>query len=136
MSIRHSLEEIKNTVSYDKDGEVEPTFWRVSIFRKLLLSIVIILIATLSFGLGRLSEVGKREPVKIEYNEPGSVLGATKQASPNVLTEVVASKNGAKYHYPHCSGAKRIKEENKIVFKTPAEAESAGYTIAVNCSPR
>jgi hypothetical protein len=45
----------------------------------------------------------------------------------------VASKNGGKYHLPWCSGALRIKEENKVWFKTKEEAEKAGYTPASNC---
>jgi hypothetical protein len=45
----------------------------------------------------------------------------------------VASKNGTKYHLPWCGSAKQIKEENKIWFKTKADAEAAGYTPASNC---
>jgi len=45
----------------------------------------------------------------------------------------VVSKNGARYHYPWCSGAQSIKEENKIWFDTKEEAEAAGYTPAANC---
>lgn len=45
----------------------------------------------------------------------------------------VASKNGAKYHLPTCSSAKRIKEENKIWFNSKQEAEKAGYEPAKNC---
>ena len=131
---------ITETVSYDKDGRIE----RFPLFRKLFLSLVIILVASLSFGIGRLTVVGKREPVKIEYD-----LALTESATPSVEqtasvikavdnenTSVVVSKNGTKYHYLHCSGAKQIKEENKIVFATPAAAEAAGYTLAANCSPR
>jgi hypothetical protein len=45
----------------------------------------------------------------------------------------VASKSGKAYHLPWCSGAKRIKEENKIWFQTKEEAEKAGYHPAGNC---
>jgi methylphosphotriester-DNA--protein-cysteine methyltransferase len=45
----------------------------------------------------------------------------------------VASKNGTKYHYPWCSGAKRIKDENKVWFDTVEQARAAGYTPAANC---
>ncbi|MBI2065770.1 MAG: hypothetical protein HYT68_01735 [Candidatus Zambryskibacteria bacterium] len=133
-----SLSEI---VSYDKDGQVE----RFPLFRKLFLSLVIILVALLSFGIGRLSVVGNREPVRIEYDPEisNSQFPISNQASIiNALTNienstsVVVSKNGARYHYPHCAGAKQIKEENKIVFSSPAAAEAAGYTLAANCSPR
>ncbi len=159
MSIRHSLEKIKNiplpanseageTVSYDKDGSVV----RFPLFRKLFLSLVIILVSALSFGIGRLSVVGNREPVKIEYdqslvqdsqlpptpqvNNTASVINAIKELPPSTEATVVVSKNGARYHYLYCSGAKQIKEENKIIFATPSLAEAAGYTLAANCSPR
>ena len=45
----------------------------------------------------------------------------------------VASKSGTKYHLPWCGGAQRIKEENKVWFKTKEDAEKAGYTPAANC---
>ncbi|MFH1608762.1 MAG: hypothetical protein ABH951_01935, partial [Patescibacteria group bacterium] len=46
---------------------------------------------------------------------------------------LVGSKNGTKYHYPWCSGALRIKEENKVWFNSMEEARQAGYTPAANC---
>ncbi|MDX1535483.1 MAG: hypothetical protein R3346_01860 [Candidatus Spechtbacterales bacterium] len=46
---------------------------------------------------------------------------------------VVASVNSDKYHYEHCPGAKRIKEENKIYFTNNQEAVEAGYELAGNC---
>lgn len=45
----------------------------------------------------------------------------------------VASKNGTKYYLPSCSGAKRIKEENKIWFATIEDAKASGKTAATNC---
>ena len=45
----------------------------------------------------------------------------------------VGSKNGTKYHLPTCSGAKNIKEENKVWFASKEEAEGAGYSPASNC---
>lgn len=47
--------------------------------------------------------------------------------------EVVASKNGTKYHYPWCAGAKQIAEKNRITFRSIAEARASGYTPAANC---
>lgn len=45
----------------------------------------------------------------------------------------LASKNGTKYYLPSCSGAKRIKDENKVWFATKADAEASGRTPASNC---
>ncbi|MEX2014196.1 MAG: hypothetical protein WD896_02470, partial [Parcubacteria group bacterium] len=141
---------IPEVVSYDKDGRIEARDWRTTLFPRFFLSIIIILVASLSFGIGRLSVVGNREPIKIEYDpvlagegpqsqgnisQTASVLNAAGKLAPPSEGGVVVSKNGARYHYPHCSGAKQIKEENRIVFKTPAAAEAAGYTLAANCKP-
>jgi len=109
------LAKIKNFIkTYEKD---------------LILVVVIILVALISFGLGRLSKIGEsRVPVTIE-NLSASVL-----PTPGVGEKtIVASKNGTKYHYVWCSGASTIKEENKIYFSSVEEAKSAGYTPAANC---
>lgn len=128
-------------IKLDENGKVES----FPLFRKLFLSIVIILVALLSFGIGRLSIVGEREPIKIEYdpemsNTPLQIsneqTASVIQGVPKSNKEVIVSKNGARYHYPHCAGAKQIKEANKIVFASPAAAEAAGYTLAANCVPK
>lgn len=135
---------IPEIVSYDKDGHISSASWRIPLLRKLFLSLVIMLIALFSFGIGRLSVTESREPIKIEY-DPELVQGETLYSSTSQVDNktqtsskggVVASKNGSKYHYPHCSGAKQIKEENKIIFPNSAAAEASGYTLAANCSPR
>ena len=48
--------------------------------------------------------------------------------------QVVASKNGTKFHYPWCPGANQIKNENKIFFTDESAAIAAGYSKAVNCN--
>lgn len=45
----------------------------------------------------------------------------------------VASKNSTIYHKPDCKYVKRIKEENKVWFKSAEEAEKAGYKPDKNC---
>lgn len=155
MSLQDFLNRIKprpngtiETVELNLNGEVR----HFPLFQKLFLSLVIILVALLSFGIGRLSMLGNREPIKIEYDPeisnsqfPTSLpdVQVSNQASVSSKldsignsTSVVVSKNGTRYHYPYCAGAKQIKEENKIVFATPAAAEAAGYTLAANCKPR
>ena len=47
--------------------------------------------------------------------------------------QVVASVNSDKYHFEHCPGAGRIKEENKLFFNSPQDAEEAGFVLAGNC---
>lgn len=48
---------------------------------------------------------------------------------------LVASKEGGKYHKASCGLVNNIKPENKISFKTKAEAEKAGYTPCGICKP-
>jgi hypothetical protein len=53
--------------------------------------------------------------------------------SAGVAKNYVASKSGTRYYTLTCSGASRIKEENKIYFSSSAAAKAAGYTPALNC---
>lgn len=116
---------------------------------------IIILVAISSFCMGKFwSFQNSKEPVRIVDNK-GEMIKETK---PNLVsdtkpssstkkaqtatvvnivvpddTEVVASKNGTKYHLPTCPGAKQISPENKITFPSISSARSAGYTPALNC---
>ena len=120
---------VAEEVSFDKDGHIERFPWA----QRFYLSAIIILVALLSFGLGKLSVAGDKEPVRVEYNQQAAsaISSVTIQGG-----GVIASKNGKKYHYSHCPGAKQIAETNKIVFATPEAAEASGYTLASNCSIR
>lgn len=119
----------------------------------LVIVIIIILTALISFGLGRLSIIKENKtPLTIE-NLQGGIVNSTSVAGAGDSVEIlpvrnenekvfvashedklfVASKNGTKYHYPWCPGALNIKEENKIWFSSKEEAEKSGYTPASNC---
>lgn len=47
---------------------------------------------------------------------------------------IVASKKGKRYYYETCNGARNLSPANKVYYKTPADAEKAGLTIATGCS--
>lgn len=103
---------------------------------------IIILIGLSGFGLGRLSALEEDRPsVYIEGGKSvqASVEGVVGEAlssqedSESGAGLLVASKNGSKYHFPWCSGAQRMKEENKIWFDSAEEARKAGYSPAANC---
>lgn len=125
---------------------------------RVFIPLVIIFVGMGAFGLGRLSKIEEeRQGVSIEA--PARVVEALKgqnwalngglgalNATPDqsvsqsnttntVSTDgqVVASKNGTKYHFPWCSGAKTISEANKIYFNSTVEARAAEYTPAGNC---
>jgi hypothetical protein len=89
------------------------------------LPILVILVGIGSFGLGRMSATeASKEPITVSQVE--AVTGAENG-------RVVVSKSGTKYHFPWCSGASRMKEENKIWFDSYEEARAAGYLPAGNC---
>jgi len=126
---------LEETVYLDEDGKT----LEYPLLSRFFLATIIILVSALSFGIGRLSVVGNREPIQIEYDAAISNQASIINASINIensISSVVASKNGSKYHYPHCAGAKQIKEENKISFNSPTAAEAAGYELATNCLAR
>jgi hypothetical protein len=119
---------------------------------------ILILVASLCFGLGIIAtreNKGSGDDFWIEQlpaEELGKGVGNTEENMPATTTlktgggpaavvdalpmtkgTYVASKSGSKYYLPACSGAKRIKDENKIWFATKQEAESAGYEAATTC---
>lgn len=61
---------------------------------------------------------------------PSTISGQVPLVKPG---QVVASKNGTKYHLPTCPGAKQISDKNKITFNSAEEARAAGYSPASNC---
>lgn len=95
----------------------------------LYILLIIILVAIIAFGLGRLSALfeGERE-FRIEYPvaEVSAVLFSTGG-------QYVASRGGNAYYFPWCGTALRIKPANLVRFETREDAERAGYR-AGNCS--
>lgn len=144
----------------ERDFDIVPIGNQPVSFRKYLFGLTaLLLIASASFGLGRLSRLEEtRKPVVIRQPESSGMVEEVKASVPSVSMppaekstnsntaaaitsvksvigpeSVVGSKNGKKYHFPWCSGAKRIIELNKVVFATTDEARKAGYTPAANC---
>ncbi len=98
--------------------------------------IIIILVSFSSFGLGRISKTDTSK-IPIVINTASVISKSTNNSTDNIAStnsgKYVASKNGAKYHYPWCPGAQRIKEANKVWFDSVESAKKAGYTPASNC---
>jgi hypothetical protein len=118
-----------------------------------LIAGLIILVAALAFGLGRLSTLEEAKvPVTIDYfssstpaaaasapipkSAPASDTSAgtaAKSGNANATGSIVASKSGTTYYYASCSN--RISDANKIYFDTAAAAEAAGFRLAKTCTP-
>lgn len=95
----------------------------------IFMSFCLILLTVLFVGSFQLWTIqASREEVKfVEAPESASM---TASALPDMF---VASRKGKNYYYPWCSGASRLKESNKIWFKSAKEAEAAGYKLASGC---
>ena len=124
----------------------------------LYIAILLILVSVASFGLGRQSMgegsiAAVSSPVKVQLVASSTFLVPKNTASSAptgvgngaaVITapvpkaastgSYVASKSGSKYYKTTCSGAKRIKEANKVYFASVEEAAAAGYSPAANCN--
>lgn len=113
---------------------------------RLFYGVLVILVAIVSFGLGRLSisqnSQAFQEKAPIVLFEGASAPIAPSSSVPEVHEPQVAgaaagtyvgSRNGSKYHLPWCPGASQIKDSNKVFFASKEEAEKAGYTPASNC---
>ena len=48
---------------------------------------------------------------------------------------LLGNANSKKYHLPDCSGAQNMSEQNKVWFKTAADAETSGYSPCQLCHP-
>lgn len=88
--------------------------------------------------MGRLSKLeSTREPVRVEGSLIAGVGGANAVEEKEEMSapggQIVASKTGAKYHFPWCAGASQIADENKIWFDSVEDAQKAGYAPASNC---
>lgn len=143
MQDSNNTEEYINISGLDESGvDKKDDFYQK--FKEILNSkyffiLVSVLLAIISFLLGRISAITK-PPITI-YKEntvlfnKGEVKGleTVKEDLSSANDEVVASKTGTKYHYPWCAGAKQISDKNKIIFKSIEEAKAKGYLPASNC---
>ena len=97
---------------------------------QILTSLALVFVGLSCFALGRLTVQRDLQATFIPAQEKGEEVAKEGQAlSVNEISDIyfVGSKSGSKYHWPWCSFAQKIKEENKIFFKSEEEAKRAGY---------
>jgi len=100
----------------------------------LFVALIIILVGTASFGLGKLSALEKDPgPVVVTESAASALPFAANLPAQNQTGTVFASKSGTKYYYPWCTGGNRITAANRVWFDTATSAKSAGLTLAANC---
>ncbi|MBI2612724.1 hypothetical protein HYW59_02840 [Candidatus Kaiserbacteria bacterium] len=90
---------------------------------------IVLLLGLASFGLGRLSAIEETRPA-VSIAEASHL---SEQRPISIGGLIVASRKGSAYHYPWCSGAQTMAEQNKIWFASEKDARAAGYSPAKNC---
>ncbi len=145
MSINDLTTKIKSFFANTKDYIYSPEKG-LKIKGDLFIVLLLILVGTASFGLGKLSALERRKtPISILKTKElltATILESSNSINTSSTTKtqtqgkgiVLASKSGTKYYYPWCSGVSRIKEENKVWFLSIEDARSAGLTPASGCT--
>lgn len=97
----------------------------------IILAVFIILIALISFGIGRLVVFKDNQDSIIIQNPTCVNTASIQQALGNEIKveqgTFVGSVNSDKYHWPDCPWAKKISQENQVWFSSENEAQTAGY---------
>ncbi len=116
--------------------------------KDVFMALLILLVGSGSFVLGRLSAQDTLAKNELSVTSVPFQQASATEAVPSLKTAqnpksstpigvvsgmYVGSKSGKTYHLPWCSGAKRIKEGNKVWFQSKEEAEGRGYSPAANC---
>lgn len=108
--------------------------------REIFMAVCLILAFIVSVGIYRLWTIlDAREGVRfVDVSETANLDAESAyikkfQAASALPGLFVASRKGKNYYYPWCSGVSRLKEANKIWFKSAKEAEAAGYKLASGC---
>lgn len=135
------MEKIKHFLQSDKGKDI-------------LIVFILILVALISFTLGRMSKnsqnqgfLGQNEVLPAlagkslnqGFNEPknkSESLGNSPIYEGVDLKgrEYFASKRGKKYYSFGCSAGKSIKEANRIYFSSAEEAKASGYSPSSSCN--
>ncbi len=126
---------------------------------RVLFIIILVLVALVGFRAGELKEREKQSSeIKVFLNESKNLteeeekaitlgtavqrkgLTPESQISSENKTEnsiencnFIGSKNSDKYHTRSCHWSEKIKEENRVCFKTIEEAQQKGYKAAGCC---
>ena len=123
MSLAQNTANIK-----EEEVDLVPKSNKRALLSRIWLVLGIFLAIFAAFGLGRLSKIQEGRAASPTLSQVAIPVTATA-----IEGKFVASKNGSRYYYPWCGGASRIKDENRVWFKTTGEARAAGITPASNC---
>jgi hypothetical protein len=77
--------------------------------------------------------VAERRQAKEEQDAVAEANASSESTETAPPAELVADKDSKTYYPNGCTPSKEIVEKNKVVFKTAADAEKAGFKAAKNC---
>ena len=77
--------------------------------------------------------IAERRQAKEEQDALAEANGTATGESTDATPEIIADKDSKTYYPDGCPPSKPIAEKNKVVFKTAADAEKAGFKAAKNC---
>ena len=102
--------------------------------RRVYTVLIVILLASASFGLGRLSAGdASRVPVRVVDGHNGDISAPLNEKKVVPEPSLVADTDGNNYYFLWCDGAARIKENRRRYFTTMAAAAAAGFEPAGEC---
>ncbi len=109
---------------------------------KIVLAIGFILVAILSFGAGKLSQIYRDQtPIIFQDNancakSQASISGIADDQNKSIPADtqgkIIGNKNSKIYHIPGGGSYGKISEENRVYFATEADAQKAGFRKARN----
>ena len=74
--------------------------------------------------------VAQRRQAKEEQDSIAAAAGTSEDTEP---AEIIGDKQSKTYYLNGCQPAKEIPDSNRVVFKTSADAEKAGFKLSKNC---
>jgi hypothetical protein len=83
--------------------------------------------------VGAEDTVAERRQAKEELDSAAGVAGEGESTENGESAEIIADKQNKTYYANGCQPTKEIGENNKVTFKTTADAEKAGFKLAKNC---
>ena len=93
------------------------------------ITVLVLLVALASFGLGRLSAFEEARPLI----SVGEAPQASQVRALPLGGQFVASRTGTVYYFPWCGGAQQIPVGDQLWFASENVAQKAGYNPAKNC---
>lgn len=109
---------------------------------KIILIIGFFLVAFLSFGAGKISEISRPESPIIFQNpascqnsaslSEGQSIASGEAGNPEIQGQIIGNKNSKIYHLPGGAFYDKISLANRVYFNSEAEARKAGYRKAKN----